>query len=283
MAVPLLEACARGLDVGAEAGLDYVGNQWLNWAMTGAAPGRGMGTTTGTVFAHVLNAQSQGRQARPLSAIMTEKAAVVNNASGHRLGNGCLMRVVPLALGYLGPADAGRLAVAARRQALFTHHGEDAGDAATLWALAIRHAILTGEADLRTQLKYLNAGRRELWAGRIDAAESGAASDFMHVNVLVVPGLQCAWIAVRAGSDVRTTLVAAVRGLGDTGTVAAIADALAGAKYGADSMPPEWRENLYGWLGLTASGLERLVQQTLARYRSNPSAYSREPPLPGTR
>ncbi|BEI90920.1 uncharacterized protein CcaverHIS019_0309900 [Cutaneotrichosporon cavernicola] len=268
MAIPLLEACARGLDVGTEAGLNFVGARWLEWGTVGPEAGKGIGRQTLAVFDHVVSvqrAEQQGRQQRPLSATMAEQAAVVHAKHGRSAGNGSLMRVGPLAIGYLGAGDAPRLANAARKQALTTHYEADASDAAVLWSLAIRHAILTGQTDLRAQLIYLPPDRRDLWAARIDAGEKGSFNDFYRLNNWVVAALQCAWIAIRVGNDVRTTLVAAVMGLGDTDTVAAIAGALAGAKYGASSVPPEWREKLHGWPGYTVADLERLVQETLRR------------------
>jgi ADP-ribosylglycohydrolase len=273
MAIPVLEACAQGLDVASADGLDFVATRWLEWGTCGAGAGKGIGLQTLNVFAMVLNAQDAqepGKAPQPLGITMAKMAAEAHAASGRSAGNGCLMRVGPLALGYLHPGDAPRLADAAMKQASLTHHEPDGGDAAALWALAIRHAILTGQADLRAQLAHLPEERRALWSDRIDAAEQGTAHDFAHKNNWVVAALQCAWIAVRAGSDVRTTLEAAVKGLGDTDTIAAIAGALAGALYGADSVPREWRQKLHGWPGYTARDMERLVDETLARYPSLP-------------
>jgi ADP-ribosylglycohydrolase len=63
---------------------------------------------------------------------------------------------------------------------------------------------------------------------------------------------------------VRTTglvdgLQAAVRGGGDTDTVAAIAGGLLGAAYGASAVPDEWRAALHGWPGLRADDLTALA------------------------
>ncbi|CAK9780566.1 ADP-ribosylglycohydrolase [Cutaneotrichosporon oleaginosum] len=284
MAIPLLEANARGLDVSTGAGLDYVGARWLEWGTEGPDAGKGIGRQTLLVFVQVLRGQegvqSDHQAVRPLHVRMTEEAAEVQESLGRGAGNGCLMRVGPLALGYLGPEDGNRLADAARKQARLTHHEPDAGDAAVLWSLAIRHAVLTGQADLRGQLVYLPEDRRALWAERLDAAEKGTTYDFIKNN-WVVTALQCAWIAVRSGSDARSTLVAAVKGLGDTDTIAAIAGALAGALYGAHSVPPDWREKLHGWPGYTTVDMERLVKEALARFPSEPmTASSRNTAIP---
>lgn len=59
-------------------------------------------------------------------------------------------------------------------------------------------------------------------------------------------------------------LVRAVRTGNDTETVATIAGGLAGALYGASSLPAEWRELLHGWPNLRADDLVALSEQALA-------------------
>ena len=61
------------------------------------------------------------------------------------------------------------------------------------------------------------------------------------------------------GADhLRRALEAAVRGGRDTDTVAAIAGALLGARWGASAVPSQWRRRLHGWPGLRARDLVRL-------------------------
>jgi hypothetical protein len=112
----------------------------------------------------------------------------VHAAPGKSGGNGCLMRVGPLAVGYLHSAAA--CAEAARKQAVLTHYDPEAGDACVLWSLAIRHALLTGELGIRSGIPFLPAQRQKAWLDRIDASDTGrrpTASNFW-----VVAALQCA-------------------------------------------------------------------------------------------
>lgn len=60
-------------------------------------------------------------------------------------------------------------------------------------------------------------------------------------------------------TTLRDPLIAAVRAGNDTDTVAAIAGALAGARYGGSAVPFEWRRRLHGWPGLRARDLTRLA------------------------
>jgi hypothetical protein len=79
----------------------------------------------------------------------------------------------------------------------------------------------------------------------------------------VVEALQGAWSAISItpvpqddpatgafrADHLRLALDAAVRGAGDTDTVAAIAGGLLGAAYWASAVPAEWRRVLHGWPG----------------------------------
>ncbi|MGB8020426.1 MAG: hypothetical protein WCF04_04295 [Candidatus Nanopelagicales bacterium] len=64
-----------------------------------------------------------------------------------------------------------------------------------LWSLAIRHAVLTGEFDVRDGLEWLRADRRDVWAARIDEAEANPPAYF-HKNGWVVHAFQAAWSAI---------------------------------------------------------------------------------------
>ncbi len=161
-----------------------------------------------------------------------------------------------------------------------THHDLEAGEACALWCLAIRHAVLNGALDIRSGMDHLSKDRGLVWAARLTEAEAGQPSRF-EKNGWVVQALQGAWsaIATTASADenagplstrsssagpthVRRALEAAVRGGRDTDTVAAIAGALVGGRYGASAVPAQWRRLLHGWPGLHARDLVTLVVMT---------------------
>ena len=116
-----------------------------------------------------------------------------------------------------------------------------------------------------------------MWEERIAEAERSQPSDFAATNGRVVAALQGAWSAivtipepdddpssgVFAADRLRLALEAAVRGGGDTDTVAAIAGGLLGAAYGASAVPSHWRLVLKGWPGLNTRGLVNLVNKIL--------------------
>lgn len=92
-------------------------------------------------------------------------------------------------------------------------------------------------------------------------------------------GIQGAWSAIAttaipvddpgAGTfrvdHLRAALEAAVRGGGDTDTVAAIAGGLLGAVYATSAVPSTWRLALKGWPGLNTRGLVALADRIIDR------------------
>lgn len=62
-----------------------------------------------------------------------------------------------------------------------------------LWCLVIRHAVLTGELAVRTQLSLLPAARAALWLKRIETAERCKPSDFTRAAGWFRPskGVEC--------------------------------------------------------------------------------------------
>ncbi|RZU63703.1 ADP-ribosylglycohydrolase family protein [Zhihengliuella halotolerans] len=249
MAVAIACELAAGHRLEAEGTLDRIVAAWHEWH---------------------LRAPSVGAQTRRVLGGLKEATAREAWESSHRLhiitgrsaGNGSLMRTAPLALAFLGTGQEEALATAARQLSQITHWSDDAGDACVLWCLAIRKAVLTGQLNLRDQLYWLPAERRDVWAKRIGVAEAKQPEDFPH-NTWVVEAFQGAWSAIHHGFCLEDVLQRAVRGGNDTDTVAAIAGALSGAAHGASAVPAEWREALHGWPSLRAADLAELAVRIL--------------------
>ncbi|PZF66701.1 ADP-ribosylglycohydrolase family protein [Curtobacterium sp. MCPF17_047] len=252
MAVPILQAVARGDDPAAEATLDGLVVAWARWAQT--APDVGIQTRS------VLG----GLEARTASASRVA-ARQVHESTGRSAGNGSLMRTVPLVVAYLRGDDGEeeRLATAARAVSDLTHHEADAGDACVLWCVAIRHAVLHGELDVLRGLDLLAPAARRTWTERLVAAEHAEPVAFTATNGWVVSALQAAYAAVRSSTSLEDALVRAVRSGNDTDTVAAIAGGLAGALYGAAALPEEWRAVLHGWPELRVDDLVAMSEQAV--------------------
>lgn len=248
MAMPILQALAAGRSIEDRATIGGILVAWREWAK-GA---KDVGIQTRAVL-DGLSAEPSEEEAVALSHTLHER-------TGRSAGNGALMRTGPLALGYL-ERDPAELAAAARRIARLTHWDEDNGDACALWCLAIRHAILTGELDLRGQLRWIPEQRRGRWSSLLDDALAADAHPrrFSAQNGWVVAALQGALSAVAGASSLVDALERAVRGGHDTDTVAAIAGALAGSLRGGSAVPLGWQRILHGWPSLRAGDLVRLA------------------------
>jgi ADP-ribosylglycohydrolase/protein-tyrosine phosphatase len=238
MANAITRAALEHRDLRTDEALDAVAAGFLEWYAQG--PGD-VGVQTSRILSQ-----------RPSSAAAMARAAeALHQQSGRSGGNGSLMRTAPVALAHLH--DEAALVEAARKVSALTHYEQDAQDACVLWCLAIRNAVLTGELNVRVGLPHLAA----VWSERLDDAEANEPDEYADSNGWVVAALQGAWSAISRSSGLADGLRRAVAGGGDTDTVAAIAGALLGARYGASAVPQQWRRHLHGWPGWTARELTR--------------------------
>lgn len=251
MAVPILQAVAARRPLDGSRTLDEIVRRWVDWSR-GA---KDIGIQTSRVI--------RGLTA-PTAAAAYESARSVHQQTGRSGGNGSLMRTGPVALARLWVDDdraESSVAENARRISDLTHVDPDAGDACVLWALAIRHAIRHGEYDLRAGIDRLPAARRTRWHTLIDDAEGRHPRHYERQSGWVVGAFQAAWAAIDGATGYADAVERAVRVGGDTDTVAAIAGALAGARWGYSAVPWAWRRHLHGWPGLTGDELVELAYQ----------------------
>lgn len=244
------DVAATGVDLRTDGALDAIARRFREWYETGPAD---IGNQTRVILGHV--------GADPTGATMLATSYDLHARTGHTAGNGSLMRTSPVALSHLD--DPAALVEAAMKVSTLTHYDEDAQHACALWCLAIRRAVLAGQFDLRAGLSFLPESARETWAARIDEAESRPASSFTP-NGWVVTAFQAAWAAIvqtpAAGREhFGATLDTAIRIGDDTDTVASIAGALLGARWGMSAIPAEWRRLLHGYPGIAGRELERLA------------------------
>jgi ADP-ribosyl-[dinitrogen reductase] hydrolase len=232
--------------------LTAIGDRFIAWERSGPPD---IGNSTASVL----------RAARDGSELPAAAADFLARHPDGAAGNGALMRTAPVALAHLGDDEG--LAVAAREVAALTHADPLAGDSCVLWCIAIDRAIREGRLDgVRDGLALLPAERRPRWQAALEAAETAPPATFAP-NGFTVTALQAAHAAVtqtpvptdEPARHLPAALEAAVRIGNDTDTVAAIAGALLGARWGASAVPPSWHRMLHGWPGLDADGLVALA------------------------
>jgi ADP-ribosyl-[dinitrogen reductase] hydrolase len=139
-------------------------------------------------------------------------------------GNGCIMRLAPVAIfHHRDPAAARR---AAMRQAAVTHAAAEAVAAAGAFAELLVAALATGDARAATQAVATKA--------RAEISSAPRARDTLEAAL---------WSLSRA-DDFETAVIAAVNLGGDTDTIGAVTGQVAGAVFGTAAIPHRWIEGL---------------------------------------
>lgn len=244
MAVCIARVAAAGIALDKPGALDKVGTYFVDWLRNGALD---VGIQTRAVIEGAIDAGNGD-----VSDRLTASAAQYARASGRAGGNGALMRTAPIGLAFLH--SRGRTAKAATEVAQLTHVDQRVDESCVLWSEAIRHAVVTGEINIRAGFDLLDIESAEFWEEVLRKAESGEVNS--HQTGYTVDALACAWNAVYSvleTGDLRKGIENAVRIGGDTDTVATIAGALIGAGFGASAVPAEWTAQVHGWPGLTAT------------------------------
>ncbi len=267
MALAVAEIASFSENLTVEQRLEDLVRRWAWWARTAKRVGPQTAAVLAAMPADCADSAAQA---------FRDTAAGLHAGTGRVLDATCLTRAVPIALDTLRPNDERSAASTARRLCELTHAGPDAAEATVLWTLALRHAVLTGELDLRTGLPRLDEDRHELWAERITQAEDSRPEDFAAATDDVVTVVQAAWSAITTpvpeqdssagiftADHLRLALEAAVRGGRQSGTVAAVAGGLLGAAHGASALPWQWRPILRGWPGLRIHGLAALADRII--------------------
>ncbi len=166
--------------------------------------------------------------------------------SERALGNGSLMRVLPLTLWSQG--DDATLIADAMAQSRLTHGHLRAQVCCALYCLWARRILAedvqpweSAVATLRERWPATTEERAELeFHIRPDDPAPGDGSGY------VVATLRSARWAVESASDYADAVRAAISLGNDTDTTACVAGGIAGLRYGAQSIPARWREGLRG-------------------------------------
>ncbi len=224
----------------------------IRWSDEGYMAVDGRVFDVGIQTSRAINTLRQGTPA--LEAGSTEERA---------LGNGSLMRALPLALWRTGTDVA--LVADAQAQSRVTHGHLRAQVCCALYCLWARYTLRADPRPWETAVGVLRA----LWP---ESSPERAELDFSirpddpepgHGGGYVVDCLRSARWATEQGDYER--VVKAAIGLGrDTDTTACVAGGIAGVRDGVGAIPTRWREHLRGQ-ELYAPLLAELLAELLAR------------------
>lgn len=259
MSICIGEVLSQNLSLDSTAGLDLLTRLWVDWE----AEAKDVGMQTSTVLGNVSGINT--------SFAAFKEAQELHKRTGLTAGNGSLMRTSVVALSAL--EDRNAVAQAVKNVARLTHYDPEAVEACTIWTEGVRYAIQTGTLDgVYSALELLDDTRADVWQKRLKEAEQ-YSPDIFERNGWVVHALQGAWSSINIAMSLPPTCTAqerftvtvetAVRGGGDTDTVAAIAGALAGGYWGAAAIDENWVAKIYGWPDYTAKDLKLLTHKIL--------------------
>ncbi|MBA4170665.1 MAG: ADP-ribosylglycohydrolase family protein [Chloroflexi bacterium] len=187
------------------------------------------------------------------------------------LGNGSLMRILPIAL--VDPsASTAELVDRAHRSSRITHGAPACLVACALYVLITRE-LLAGGQDRSSALARSSELLRAEYQGQselVTALDNLLAWPTREGRGHVSDSFWSAWDAFEASDGYRSAVVRAVQYGNDTDTTAAIAGGLAGTYWGLDSIPGPWLNGLRG-----KEVVDRLLDRLVRRLDPN-----REPRLP---
>lgn len=150
-------------------------------------------------------------------------------------GNGCLMRVAPVALSGTNRED---VIVLARAQAEITHPSPICLAAAAVFAWILRGTLETGQVDIDEAIASAQSPEIR------DALEKSKATKIPPMSGLVLHTLTGALWAVQRGTCFEDAVWNAVCLGHDADTVGAVAGALAGARWGYSGIPREFSSKI---------------------------------------
>lgn len=189
-------------------------------------------------------------------------------------GNGSIMRNAPIAIRYYQQLDAAM--EAAWNQSKTTHLGDEAADCARLLTFfcaqaisngysmtaAIDHleefpaktyavsCLARGEAEERHESNRSQELADRDWRWRCKDyhyAASRATANPEYVGSYAMDAMAMALHCVYITNSFQAAVLRAANTCGDADTVAAITGQLAGAVYGVQAIPDEWREVVQRW------------------------------------
>jgi ADP-ribosyl-[dinitrogen reductase] hydrolase len=201
--------------------------RFLRWYRLGENGCGGCGTGISVKTRGLLEAFERSRT--------LDVAAAVQND-----GNGCIMRLAPIAIRFR--SDAGQARRSAARQAAVTHGAPVAIAAAALLADLLLRAL--GSGDHGVVLGAMQAcGVPAFDALRCD--HKIRARSTISSAPRALDTLDAALCCLAQTESFEDAVIEAVNLGGDTDTIGAVTGQLAGALYGASAIPPRWREGLH--------------------------------------
>jgi ADP-ribosyl-[dinitrogen reductase] hydrolase len=159
---------------------------------------------------------------------------------GSNAGNGSVMRCPPLALAYGDSEKTDKLARVSRDSSRITH-----ADPRCTYGCAVLNLIIAGllrkeREPLSDAVAYVRGDAPAELVGALDPIARGKDVESLENSGYVVHTLQTALHDGFRAESLEEAIVTSVNRGGDTDTIGAVTGAVAGARFGAGSIPDSW-------------------------------------------
>ncbi|QDX41167.1 ADP-ribosylglycohydrolase family protein [Salarchaeum sp. JOR-1] len=173
---------------------------------------------------------------------------------GQNAGNGSVMRCPPLAIPYA--TDWEHLVEVSRQSSQITHADPRCTYGCAILNLTVAGLLEGTSTPLRDALDYVDASAPDELVAALRPLAQGDTPGSLETSGYVVHSLQTALHDGLGCDSLEEAIVTAVNRGGDTDTIGAIAGAVAGARFGASSLPDRWLRTIG-----EADELETLAEQ----------------------
>ena len=161
---------------------------------------------------------------------------------GSNAGNGSVMRCAPYAIAFTD--DSETLIRVSKQSSAITHY-----DPRCTYGCAVLNETIAGclrgeDAPLETALDRVGGDAPDELVEALRVVPNLVDSDQLNTTGYVVHTLQTALYDALTADSIEEAIVTAVNRGGDTDTVGAVTGAVAGARFGDDSLPDRWLDVL---------------------------------------
>ncbi len=157
---------------------------------------------------------------------------------GSNAGNGSIMRCAPLAITYRDNKD--RLAEVSRQSSLITHADPRCQEGCAILNLTIAGLLREENSPLETALAQVEESAPEELIAALEPIANGREPESLETTGYVVTTLQTALHDALTARSAEQAIITSVNRGGDTDTIGAVTGAVAGARFGGDSLPNRW-------------------------------------------
>lgn len=165
-----------------------------------------------------------------------------HRSEGSNAGNGSVMRCAPHAIAFADAPNA--LVQVSKQSSAITHY-----DRRCTYGCAILNSTIAGylsgaDSPLYTVLERIQEDAPDELVDALHPVPDGINNDQLQTSGYVVHTLQTALYDALTAETAKDAIVTAVNRGGDTDTLGAVTGALAGARFGSESLPERWLETI---------------------------------------